>query len=415
MPDSSPILSLPLIQPAQAQKHVTHNEALLALEALVQLAVADRSLTAPPASPAEGARHIVAAGATGDWAGKAGQVALWQNGGWVFLAPQTGFRAWIAAEGVAAVWTGAAWVTQADQPLQAAQLGVSTAPDAVNRLSVVSPATLFSHAGAGHQVKVNKAAAGETASLLFQSNWSGRAEMGLAGGDDFSLKVSGDGAAWAEALVADRSTAQVRLPGGLRLPNGSATAPALGFDTAATTGLYRAAANQIGFATNGVARALLGTTAFQIDLPLSGTAVVSGATDATAGRVLKVGAGWQQLDASLYRTGNLLGTVAQSGGVPTGAVLEKGSGANGDYLRLADGTLICWHSLTASASAAVSWTYPSAFAGVPCVTGTAQAAVLACVMLEAAPTATAASLSVRDKADARRADVMRVMAVGRWV
>ena len=306
-------------------------------------------------------------------------------------------------------------MTQADQPLQAAQLGVSTAPDAVNRLSVVSPATLFSHAGAGHQVKVNKAAAGETASLLFQTDWSGRAEMGLAGGDDFSLKVSADGMAWAEALVADRSTARVRLPGGLRLPNGSASAPALGFDTSATTGLYRAASNQIGFAANGVARALLGTAAFQLDVPLTGTAAVSGATDATAGRVLKVGAGWQQLDASLYRSGNLLGTVAQSGGVPTGAVLEKGSGANGDYLRLADGTLICWHSLTASASAAVNWTYPSAFAGVPCVTGTVQAAVLACVMLDAAPTATAASLSVRDKADARRADVMRVMAVGRWV
>jgi hypothetical protein len=64
--DLSPVLSLPLIQPAQAQKHVTHNEALRMLDVLVQLAVASRSLTAPPTFPADGARWIVAPGATAD-------------------------------------------------------------------------------------------------------------------------------------------------------------------------------------------------------------------------------------------------------------------------------------------------------------------------------------------------------------
>ncbi|MFD1810579.1 hypothetical protein ACFSHQ_27945 [Gemmobacter lanyuensis] len=48
------------------------------------------------------------------------------------------------------------------------------------------------------------------------------------------------------------------------------------------------------------------------------------------------------------------------------------------------------------------------------MTGTVQAAVLACVTLDAAPTTTTA-ISVRDKADARRADVMRLMAVGRLI
>lgn len=63
MPDDSPILSLPYILPTQAQKHVTHNEALRMLDAIVQLVVQDRSRTVPPAYPAEGDRHIVAAGA----------------------------------------------------------------------------------------------------------------------------------------------------------------------------------------------------------------------------------------------------------------------------------------------------------------------------------------------------------------
>ena len=66
---------------------------------------------------------------------------------------------------------------------------------------MASPATLLTHAGGGHQLKINKAGPGQTASLLYQTDWSGRAEMGLAGGDNFSVKVSADGATWAEALV----------------------------------------------------------------------------------------------------------------------------------------------------------------------------------------------------------------------
>jgi len=42
-----------------------------------------------------------------------------------------------------------------------------------------------------------------------------------------------------------------------------------------------------------------------------------------------------------YRRGNILGTVSQSGGVPTGAIIERGSNANGSYVRFADGTQEC--------------------------------------------------------------------------
>ena len=65
MPDTTTILSLPLILPAQAQKHVTHNEALATLDLIVQLSVINRTLTTAPALPAVGDRHIVAATATG--------------------------------------------------------------------------------------------------------------------------------------------------------------------------------------------------------------------------------------------------------------------------------------------------------------------------------------------------------------
>lgn len=39
---------------------------------------------------------------------------------------------------------------------------------------------------------------------------------------------------------------------------------------------------------------------------------------------------------------NIVGLVSQAGGLPTGAILERGSNANGEYIKFADGTLICW-------------------------------------------------------------------------
>ncbi len=67
----------------------------------------------------------------------------------------------------------------------------------------------------------------------------------------------------------------------------------------------------------------------------------SSESDITAGRLLQVGAGHQQLDASLYRKGNIVGTVSQSAGVPTGAIIERGSNANGSYVIFADGSCFC--------------------------------------------------------------------------
>ncbi|MFN6979213.1 MAG: hypothetical protein ACK4OP_13875 [Gemmobacter sp.] len=116
----------------------------------------------------------------------------------------------------------------------------------------------------------------------------------------------------------------------------------------------------------------------------------------------------------LMHNGRLLGTVSQSAGLPTGTVFERGSNANGAYVRFADGTQICTRTLTASASAAVTWTFPAAFAAAPVVNGNAVVTVLAAVCLDSAPTATSVSLSVRDKADARRADSVHLTAIGRW-
>jgi len=185
MSDTSHVLGLPFIQPAQAQKHVTHNEAIRALDALVQLNVTDRDRTVPPASPVSGDRHIVADGAGGAWADKDGDIAVFEDAGWTFYLQNL------------------------------PNLGINTTANDINRLAVSADATLLSHEGGDHRVVVNKADDSDTASLLFQSNWTGHAEMGLTGGQDFALRVSPDGSSFTNALQADAATGVVTAPQGI--------------------------------------------------------------------------------------------------------------------------------------------------------------------------------------------------------
>lgn len=376
-------LKLPYIDANQAQKHVTHNEAVRLLDALVQMAVISRTLTTPPGSPADGDRYIVASGATGAWVAWDLTIAYYVDGAWMKLVPQQGWLAWIEAESVHVRWDGSAWgglssggsvawgsitgtlssqtdlqsalngkaatghthpstdisdstaagralLTAADAAAQTAlldtvssaakglapgggtsaqvlkgdgtwstvgtsgiandavsntklanmgagtlkgnntgatadpldltatqvtamldtmvasgasakkglapappltsgtvlylredgtwadfqllpMLGVNATADATNKLAVKSGAILFDNIGNGIQAKLNKNAAADTASYLFQTGYSGRAEFGLTGDDDFHVKVSADGSAWTEALLINRTTGIVTL------------------------------------------------------------------------------------------------------------------------------------------------------------------------------------------------------------
>lgn len=201
MTETTPLLALPYILPSQAQKHVTHNEALRMLDAVLHMRVGQIGLDTPPPSPAEGERHVVGATPTGAFAGHAGAIAAFQEGAWAFFAPRDGWTLWDAATEALYLHDGGAWIAAAPDPETLPLLGINTTADTTNRLTASAAATLLTHQGAGHQLKINKSTAGNTASLLFQTDWSGRAEMGLAGNDDFSVKVSADGSAWKTALL----------------------------------------------------------------------------------------------------------------------------------------------------------------------------------------------------------------------
>jgi len=93
---NSPLLSLPFMTQAQAQKHVTHNDALYKLDALVHLSVLSSGDTTPPGSPTAGDRYILGASPTGDWStASQHDVAAYLNGAWEFFTPVTGWRVWV--------------------------------------------------------------------------------------------------------------------------------------------------------------------------------------------------------------------------------------------------------------------------------------------------------------------------------
>lgn len=212
MSQTSTRLALPYLMPAQAQKHVTHNTALERLDVLVQLVVQGFDATTPPVSLTEGEVHALGTGATGAWLGQDGQLAAFLGGGWVFVTPAEGWQAVQSGTATLRILSGGSWQAVGENTQNLTGVGINTTSDATNRLAVAAPATLLSHEGAGHQLKINKAAAGDTGSLLYQTNWSGRAEMGLTGNDDFVVKVSADGNSWATALQVAGATGHVSAP-----------------------------------------------------------------------------------------------------------------------------------------------------------------------------------------------------------
>jgi hypothetical protein len=104
-------LALPYLGASQSQKHVTVNEGLRFLDVLVQIAVKSVALSAPPGSPADGQRWIIGPAPTGLWAGRATQIAAWQDGAWVFYAPKDGWLAWNEATLTSLVFSAGAWVS----------------------------------------------------------------------------------------------------------------------------------------------------------------------------------------------------------------------------------------------------------------------------------------------------------------
>lgn len=174
MTDTTANLELPFILPAQAQKHVTHNEALQRLDALVQLVITSSAAT-PPTAPEDGEVHWVTAPASGLWAGRSGQLALFQDGIWLFILPKAGWAGVFLEDSRLKLFDGADWI---EQPLpldgQFNRLGIAATPDGYNRLSLSSPASLSTMRGTATAWRSTKR--GPRTLPAWSSSRTGRAE-----------------------------------------------------------------------------------------------------------------------------------------------------------------------------------------------------------------------------------------------
>lgn len=202
MSDETPRLRLAQLVSLQELNAVTWNEALAQLDALVDLCLLGQFVNTPPASPADGDAYLLGSAPGGAWSGYANKIATCRDGAWQFATPFKGLLAFVPATPDFLVFNGTAWVSMAALlTLQnLAKLGINCSADGTNKLAVASPSVLFNHAGNGVTAKLNKNAPGDTASLLFQTGYSGRAEAGLCGDNDFHLKVSPDGSTWSDAF-----------------------------------------------------------------------------------------------------------------------------------------------------------------------------------------------------------------------
>lgn len=110
---NTPNFSLPLLHSAQAQKELTHNEALVLIDALLHGSVVAQANDPTPLAPMPGQGWIVGSAPLAEWAGKSGQIAVYSEGGWRFAPAVDGMRLLDRAAGVIRRHDGSDWVVPA--------------------------------------------------------------------------------------------------------------------------------------------------------------------------------------------------------------------------------------------------------------------------------------------------------------
>jgi len=172
-------------------------------------------------------------------------------------------------------------------------------------------------------------------------------------GDSF---VGPDGATYEVANIASATVISILPAYKGATVSGAAYAimPVQGYDKMLSDA-FNALVNQFG-----TKLAALGTTGNYDILP-----VEKGGNGNTTGMAAKLAAA------------AMVGTVSQSGGTPTGSIIERGSNSNGEYTKLADGTMICWRTAisvaaTANVTAVAAYNFPAVFSSKPSMTTTME-------------------------------------------
>lgn len=202
-------LGLPYLLPNQAQKHVTLNESLRSLDCLVMASVEAIGAMTPPNAPVEGEAWITGDAPTGAWSDHPQKLAAYRDGAWFFYPPHAGWRVWDLGDAAFKVFDGADWAAIGADVQNIDYIGLGTMADDNTpfslRLNTALMAALGAQDGGTGDIRLtlNKEAEADVGAMVFQSGWQGRAELGLVGDQNFSIRVSENGADWQNALVVE--------------------------------------------------------------------------------------------------------------------------------------------------------------------------------------------------------------------
>jgi len=164
------LTKLPYLAAAQAQKHVTHNEALRMIDALLQIGVKSRTQNTPPSAPVASDGYIIPVGASGAWDSRQTQLAVYQDGAWMYFEPVEGWLCWVEDEAALMVYSNNQWdaLSAGGGSANPIVLGVNATATPSQRLAVSSLTSLFTHEGNDHRISINKTAVADTASIVFR-------------------------------------------------------------------------------------------------------------------------------------------------------------------------------------------------------------------------------------------------------
>lgn len=192
MPNITPRLALPFIQTAQAQKEVTHNNALNALDALMRPVVQSMNVNTPPGSPTIGDCHIVGSAPTGAFVGHSNKIAYYSENGWLFYAPFKWLDIVNEADDTRYCYNGTAWVEFG--------LLMRDAGDYL-RVSHKEEEVTLSGATTSSTITIPNRA------LVIAVN--ARVTLAVTGATSFSVGVSGDATRYGNALTTALDTTNV--------------------------------------------------------------------------------------------------------------------------------------------------------------------------------------------------------------
>lgn len=193
MQHKTPLLGLDYLLPEQAQKHVTVNDGLRRLDGLVQLSVKNRITRSPPDAPNNGDRYLIGDKATGAWEMHDGELALFEDTAWAFIAPQTGWLLWDEADARLLVRQQNAWQAVAAETAAPARHYIETLETVFEPAAGLGALTIPSHITLlGVTAKVLEALTGAKSWQLGTERDSKRFGSGLAVAVDTEISGPSD-------------------------------------------------------------------------------------------------------------------------------------------------------------------------------------------------------------------------------